>query len=833
MTREGDMKRFLQCALVPALTILLTVSFAYAGRDFELKSAGTTLEILSEQVFEQKFAHLRELPRTDAEVIALAQSLYAPEQIYLSADVDHPAGSGRVLKAICGTPALQLLFVALQNPSLSPHTRQYVDEIMAAAYPTAWEEPEVFKISPHFRFKWAEHDPKPQHNTTRANVIETAKVLNKCWKVYSGRFRQPLCNPNKKPTDPQNKIIDVLVYSIPHERNEPEVLGRTTAFSKRIELNSQLTVNDACYRMSAPAHELFHRVEFAYGMVGVPWMLEGMAVWAEKTIFNRNKIYMRDMNRGLREPNKDLLQERDYDAAHFWVHLQERAVAYTSHTYEIVKDVLDAYKKGLDMEGNKSVNRVVRKRLNLTFDQFVNEWHKTNYVKDLEGISRQFDYKDDEVAPGAFCGSTNVPLAHVPAQNATITQNDVLVDVPPVTVKSYGAQYHNFKFDPKVNGPIEIVFDGDPIGNFAINIIGIKNNRIVLEAEQYARQYTFAHDLQPGELDKLAVLVVGLSIPNQQGEAGFRLHYTRQDTVVNFPDALLEKAVRYAISKPIGPIFASELALVTGLYANGYGDDVVVNLSGIEYCVNLEALQLYNNRIQSLQPLGGLTKLKQLELQNTPLQGLLGPLANLTQLETLDLVRTGVVDIFPLTELTQLKKLYLSYNGIHDLSPLAGLISLEELFVDANPLSNSVGIDPLAGLGSLKTLYADMCNLYTLPPSMNALTQLEHLALDHNSLVNIEPLSALSNISYLNLQNNGIVNIQALASLQKPYNLYLQFNQIQDMAPLVASGLAQGNYLYIFHNLINNNCTPPDDTTQCDHVKTLRARGVTVEWDGI
>ena len=61
------------------------------------------------------------------------------------------------------------------------------------------------------------------------------------------------------------------------------------------------------------------------------------------------------------------------------------------------------------------------------------------------------------------------------------------------------------------------------------------------------------------------------------------------DPVVVLPDAGLQAAIREALNKPQGDIYASELAWLKELDAAHRG---IQDLSGLEYCTNLEALGL-------------------------------------------------------------------------------------------------------------------------------------------------------------------------------------------------------------------------------------------------
>ena len=78
--------------------------------------------------------------------------------------------------------------------------------------------------------------------------------------------------------------------------------------------------------------------------------------------------------------------------------------------------------------------------------------------------------------------------------------------------------------------------------------------------------------------------------------------------VVNFPDPGLEAAIREAIGKPTGDIHDTDLVGLTDLNADNRG---IVNLEGIQYCVDLTELSLNSNQISDIAPLAGLTNLTQ------------------------------------------------------------------------------------------------------------------------------------------------------------------------------------------------------------------------------
>ena len=91
---------------------------------------------------------------------------------------------------------------------------------------------------------------------------------------------------------------------------------------------------------------------------------------------------------------------------------------------------------------------------------------------------------------------------------------------------------------------------------------------------------------------------------------------------VEFADPALEDAIREALELEVGDICAEDLVYLYSLVA---ANREIVDLGGIEYCVNLALLTLPDNGITDLGPLSGLTQLEWLNLQNNQITDI-GPL---------------------------------------------------------------------------------------------------------------------------------------------------------------------------------------------------------------
>jgi hypothetical protein len=247
------------------------------------------------------------------------------------------------------------------------------------------------------------------------------------------------------------------------------------------------------------------------------------------------------------------------------------------------------------------------------------------------------------------------------------------------------------------------------------------------------------------------------------------------DLVVNFPDTMLEMMVREYSGANVGDIHLRDCLTITSMTFPDYYNPVY-DLTGIEYCHNLQSLYMADQGVSDATPLAGLARLSTLNLSRNPL-----------------------TDIGPLAELYNLGELRLSGNGITDASPLAGLRGLWTLDLYYNQISSCAFL-------------TEMDNMY-------------ELYLGSNDISDISPIANCRYVSTLDLSyNTNLSDISALAGLTYIYSLNLNYCGITDIAPLVQNtGLGTGDYLYLTGN-------PLDATSQDVYIPLLRQRGVNVSF---
>lgn len=214
-----------------------------------------------------------------------------------------------------------------------------------------------------------------------------------------------------------------------------------------------------------------------------------------------------------------------------------------------------------------------------------------------------------------------------------------------------------------------------------------------------------------------------------------------------FTDPIIDELIRGILAIPDDPIDPSVLENIAELNGSGKG---IRDLDGLEYCTNLEVLDLGVNQISDISPLASLTKLERLSLDWNQIDDLY-PLASLTSLTMLNLDENQISDLDPLANLTSLTVLGASYNEITDIDPLADLTSLEQLRLYSNQISD---VSVIADLGNLDYLDLGSNQISDISPLVDCdgLSEGDQVYLGNN------PLSSYSVEIYIpQLEERGVI----------------------------------------------------------------------------
>ena len=209
--------------------------------------------------------------------------------------------------------------------------------------------------------------------------------------------------------------------------------------------------------------------------------------------------------------------------------------------------------------------------------------------------------------------------------------------------------------------------------------------------------------------------------------------------LLDIPDPNLKQAILETLNLPDEiPLTQQEMSRLTNLDAEERG---IIDLTGLEYAINIKSLRLDNNPIAAISPLAHLTKLEGVHLLGCDIVDL-SPLGNLKNLRGLFLGHNQISDISPLAELTNLTTLHLQSNQIVDLRPLANLINLWEFWIQDNSVED---ITILANLTQLTVLRLDNNQIRDISPLVH-LTQLEELHVADNPFYDFSPLLKLEGV---------------------------------------------------------------------------------------
>jgi len=349
--------------------------------------------------------------------------------------------------------------------------------------------------------------------------------------------------------------------------------------------------------------------------------------------------------------------------------------------------------------------------------------------------------------------------------------------------------------------------------------IGIGNDAIYLNDNPLSDESIFQYKPQ---LQAKGISVYSNATPSSPG-------------VVNIIDVNFEIILREHLNKLNGDILNTDLELITKIDGRNRN---IQSIYGIEFCTNLDTLDIGYNGITDLIPLFYLRKMKSLKLDYNFIEDI-SSLKLLFLLTDFVISNNKISDLLYISNLINLTYLSLDNNKLIDISPLSNLINLNYLKLSNNPIET---YESISGIDSLKTLeilnsqqfnfhdIKDIKNLQTLyltnTPVINLepianITSLQNLIMKNCSLSNIDSLANLNKLRKLFLNENYIEDITSLAGLYELIELDLRNNNISDILPLIDNwGIYGGNdYVYL-----NNN--PLNEISLNTYIPLLQDRGI-------
>ncbi len=165
----------------------------------------------------------------------------------------------------------------------------------------------------HFVLRWTNASSHVADNISDPEIVrETAGYFEVAWDKLTGLFgRTPFLPPGGRKIGVIFHDLDCYAYADPPEGP--------------IELNSSVWMRMPLIRQSTSAHELFHKLQYAYGYKTrwapsqpMLWFIEGTAAWAEVFVWGRvtRSCKIEDM---FKDTSIDLYEAEDM-ALPFWIY---------------------------------------------------------------------------------------------------------------------------------------------------------------------------------------------------------------------------------------------------------------------------------------------------------------------------------------------------------------------------------------------------------------------------------------------------------------------------------------------------------------------------------
>jgi hypothetical protein len=493
-------------------------------RNFPLDRLGFDLPVLRPDRFQALYGSSTEIPRSDAALIALANSTFSAE--------------GRKQLRYCAEAELGIIFAGMANPAISDAARKQVEAILAGPSPRLLGRVEnefdgnvlyaligggavggqvqrvigtptgtkpTFNrelIIGRFRFLYTDNDRNVAQISRAADIEATAAVLNAAWDDFTRSFREPLHYIRWDLGTPKpipHQTIDVECYAL-----DPNLLGMTSSYLGSMALCSRKVISNPLQRQTTSVHELFHRVQYAYGYVsGTPgsrWFVEGTASWSQKHRAPHVGDWMERMNIGLGTPWNALFS-RSYDSCHFWVYLGQRR----GSELRMMNQFWSAYSKN-GRHAHAAVESVIA-QIPDVFDlrAFALDWHIAGIFKDMHPSSenyKTYSYPENFRTLSHPGGVTFGPLREVPRTTVRLQPGTDWTGGS--SVPGFGGRYFVFEVAPEVR-QVEIAMTNMSYLDGRGAYLEVKNNRVL----GVLKQSRFTKNFKPGEIDRIVFIASG------------------------------------------------------------------------------------------------------------------------------------------------------------------------------------------------------------------------------------------------------------------------------------------------------------------------------------
>jgi hypothetical protein len=376
------------------------------------------------------------------------------------------------------------LFFGLCNPYLTRLQRDILEADIDDATPTFENEHET----DHFILRWTNSSSHAADNIADASIVEdTGGFLETAWDQYEDTFgRTPYV-----PADAEK--MEVVFQDI-------SGIGLASPPDGPIQFDSATWIAEPGVRQPTSAHELFHKLQYAFGYRtkhtpsgDYKWFSEGTASWSEVFVWQRVSGDYKML--GLFS-NPDLnLYNASYRALIYWIFFDARQK--DSATDNAIADLLQKY---------EALDAATAYPERVAYEEVIEEdWPENNVYGQVDNFfalfARDRRLGHWRIGPTGLVyptildpdGNDIVPALMV--TEAELGAGDTYVSAG--SVSGFGSDYYRLSFADDTDGmDLAISVDGASTGDFSYYLVWERNNNWQMATfpfhlpEDYGASYT-------------------------------------------------------------------------------------------------------------------------------------------------------------------------------------------------------------------------------------------------------------------------------------------------------------------------------------------------------
>ena len=238
------------------------------------------------------------------------------------------------------------------------------------------------------------------------------------------------------------------------------------------------------------------------------------------------------------------------------------------------------------------------------------------------------------------------------------------------------------------------------------------------------------------------------------------------DTVV-YIDAVVSRWVEDTVKSSLSSVYETLQQITKITEANVSGDENITNLEPLAELSELRTLDCSGTKVSDINPIRNLNKIKELNISNTNITDISNlKYANVVQNFKAD--NTKIDDISVVNFFKDLNNLSISNTDVENITPLLRCINLTNLDISGSKVSD---LSPLSNLLKLYDLDVSNTPVSDLSPLQN-LVNLHFLNIEGTEVTDLSPLDGLTKLNEINFSNTKIADLKPLAELSHLTKIY-------------------------------------------------------------